>query len=134
AGRISCTGEINGEIGNFFRLADAANRLTGDEGGTLLFIIALRAQALLQGWAFHRAGADRVAADALGNVVSRDRLGEADNGRLGDAIGETVRHALHARRDRSHVDDGAVFTFQHAGQHGADGADHRTDVAIDRES
>ena len=66
---------------------------------TRVFLPAMLAagggDALIERGRLHRARADRVAADALLDVVGGDRLGHADHGRLGRAVDEAVGHALH---------------------------------------
>src|SRR6202000_3243806 len=75
--------------------------------------------------------ADGVAADATCDVVGGDRTGQADDGGLGGAVGEAVRHALDAGGYRRHVHDAAGPTFEHAGEHRATGVEHA--VHVDRE-
>src|SRR5258707_13263471 len=75
--------EVHRQGGDFFRLADAADGLARDEGrldlvdalpaGARLRLDALDERGRLDG-----AGTDRVAADAAGDEVDRDRLRHAD--------------------------------------------------------
>src|SRR3954469_3545566 len=57
--------------GDFFRRADPAHRLAGSKGLARRLIVSGVAQALLQRRRIHRAGADRVATDALGDKIRR---------------------------------------------------------------
>ena len=58
-------GEIDHKRRDLFRPADPADGLAGDEGGAGGVIVAGVAQALVERRAFDRAGADRIASDAL---------------------------------------------------------------------
>jgi len=74
--------EIRHKSCDFFRRRDAAHRLAGDEIRQSLFVIAGGAQPVMQGRAVHRAGADGIASNALGDEIGSNGLGQSHDGRL----------------------------------------------------
>ena len=107
-------GEIDGERGDFFRGAEPAHRLAADEH-------VAAAGAERRGAAQHRrrfdgAGADRVAADALGDEIDRDRARQRRDGGLGRAVDVAVGRGLEHAGGRGDVDDRAAAAFQHGRQ------------------
>src|SRR3984885_7797999 len=84
-------GEVDGDCGDLFRLAEPAHRLAVDERlahgvGRLGARLAQRVDPSVKRGALDRAGADSVAAHALADGVGRDRLGEADHRGLRGAV------------------------------------------------
>ena len=78
------------------------------------------------------AGADAVAAHALGDEVDGDRAGQRRDRGLGRAIDVAVRRGLEHAGGGGDVDDRAAARFQHAGQERADRPVHRFDVEVER--
>src|ERR1700722_3754807 len=131
-------GEVDGDRGDLLWLAEPAHRLAVDEGlahaiDRLAARLAQRVDAPVERWALDRAGADGVAAYALGDVIGRNRLGQADHRRLRGAVDVAVGDAAPRGGARGDVDDRAPALLQHARQKGADHAMHRLDVEVERE-
>ena len=127
-------GEVDRQCGDFLGRCDAAHRLSRDELFAGFFVaahlFAKGVQALFQRWALDRAGADAVAADALGNEVDGDRFGETNDGGFGGAVDEASGGADDRRAGRRHVDDRAISAFEHARKGRPDGAKHGLDVEV----
>src|SRR5690348_16208618 len=92
--------EIERERRDLLGRAEAAERLARDEGLADRIAAALCGDAILERLRLDGAGADRVAADTLLEVVDGDRLGEADHRGLAGAVDEAVGRAFDRGRAR----------------------------------
>src|SRR3984957_15288127 len=93
-------GEVDGDRGDLFRLAEPAHRLAVDERlahgvERLAARLAERVDPPVERGALDRAGADGVAAHALADEVGRDRLGQANHRGLRGAVDVAVGDAAH---------------------------------------
>src|ERR1700730_18515086 len=131
-------GEINREHRDFLRGAEAAHRLAVDEsladlGLRLSRVFCERSDALIERRRLHRAGADRVGADALLDEIGGDRFGEADHGGFRRAVDVAERQAAHRRGDRRNVYDRGAAFCEHAREESSDGTVHRFHVEVEGE-
>src|SRR5215469_13003863 len=81
----------------------------------------------------HSSGTDRIAADALANKVSGNRLCQSDHRCLRASIHKPVGNASDAGRSRGHVDNAALSSLQHSRKKGATGPIHRLHIQIEGE-
>src|SRR5262245_48453245 len=92
-------GEIHGDGGHLLGGAEAAHGLAGDEHRAGLVgaadLPAQGSDAVVEGGRLDGAGADTVAAHALGDEVHRHRLGEPDDGGLGRPVDVAVGRRAH---------------------------------------
>ena len=124
-------GEVDGQGGDFFGLADAADGLAGDEIAAGFFDVAEGGDALLERRGFDCAGADGVDANSLLDEIDGERFGEADYGGFGGAVDETIRRAFDAGSAAGHINDAALFRGSHRGDERAACAIHRLHVEIE---
>src|SRR3546814_11094798 len=96
--------EREGELRDHLGAAQAAHRLAGDEVGAGLCRVAGRGHAIVERGRLHRAGADRVATDALRDEILRDRFGQADY--------RGLRRAIDERSEERRVGKECVSTFR----------------------
>src|ERR1700688_4856245 len=104
--RALVAGEIDRERADFLRGAEPSHRLPADEhfapsrtrGGG----------AVQHRWRFDGAGADAVAANALGDEIGGDRAGQRRHGGLGRAVDVAVGRGLEYAGGRGDVHDRAM--------------------------
>ena len=108
--------EVNRQMGDFLRSADAAHRLARNEGCPCRHGIGIHIDALFEGGRFHGSGADGVDSDSVLHDIGCQATRQADHGALGGAVHKAVGRSLDAGGDRGHVDDAAAAAFDHGGQ------------------
>src|SRR5262245_28982700 len=127
--RAFVAGEIHRYGRDFVSGAQPAHLLAGDE--LFASVGARRGSTLQHRGRFHRAGADAVAADALGDEVGSDRAREQRDRGLGCAVDVAVGRRPQRRAGRD-VDDAAASACQHRRQERSDGPVHGLDVEVER--
>ena len=89
-------------------LRQAPHRLAGNEVFARLNGVGFCIDAIMQRRCFYSAGANGVAANALGHVVCSHAFGEANDGGFGRTINESVWQTTHAGAHAGHIDDAAA--------------------------
>ena len=129
--------EVNSQSRDFLGCRNAAHGLARDELLAGFFVsadlFAKSLEAIFERGALNGAGADAVAADALGDEVDGDRFRQPDNGGLCGSVDETIGGADDRRSGRGHIDDRAIAAFEHTGKSRLDCAEHGLDVQIKSE-
>src|SRR5580658_358624 len=123
--------QVQGQRRYFLRLTKPPHGLPLHEAAPgSIRIAAESCHALIQRWCLDGSRTNRVTPDTARNEIGGNRFREPNHRRLGCAIYKALRHALDAGGDRSHVDDAAAASIDHARQYGFAQMEHGLDVDL----